>query len=211
MVDKFIDRALELEDVTTCMVCSTQCITALSKTHCIVDIPNWELLSSAGSCLDNTFGTWTVVDLPAVTWDPVQTLYGSVCHMCNISLKRKVLPTVSLANGYWIRPIPPPLAHLTIAEKMLIAHCAPGYLILYESRDALFNSFNDIPTPPPIFNMLPITLLQLRSLIKMPATSAKLPNALECIKVWCCMVECALSYLSKNHPYRFPQVESLLP
>ena len=41
--------------------------------------------------------------------------------MCQSSLKKKILPVESLANSFWIGPIPTILQNLTFAEKMLIS------------------------------------------------------------------------------------------
>ena len=44
-----------------------------------------------------------------------------ICHPCQLFLKKRVMPPESLANSFWIGPIPSTLQKLTFAEKMLIS------------------------------------------------------------------------------------------
>jgi hypothetical protein len=61
--------------------------------------------------------------------DPVIPLKGPiladncshVCHSCQLFLKKRKMPPDSLANSFWIGPIPSVLQKLTFAEKMLIS------------------------------------------------------------------------------------------
>jgi hypothetical protein len=61
--------------------------------------------------------------------DPIVPLKGPVlvencdhvCHTCQSFLKKQKMPPESLANFFWIGPIPSVLKNLTFAEKMLIS------------------------------------------------------------------------------------------
>jgi hypothetical protein len=61
--------------------------------------------------------------------DPVMPLRGPifaedchhVCQTCQCFLKKDKIPPESLANSFWIGPVPSVLQNLTFAEKMLIS------------------------------------------------------------------------------------------
>lgn len=209
MVLKFVRRAIAHGQLGTCMVCSRECQVSTSKTLDIDAIPSQELLMPTGRLAHLDFGGGMVLDAPAVTWDPETAPFGSVCSFCYDSLCLEEQPTMSLASGFWVGHVPVELSGLTLAERLLIARRVPGVYVLYESKEDLVQNLDDTlgthndsynTSPPGIQNTLPMTLSQLRSLIRMPAES-KMECAPECMRVRRTRVEKALLYLKKFHPF----------
>lgn len=210
MVTRFLHQVNMHAKRSTCIVCSQDCQTSVAKTLNLCDIPGQQLLKPDPSMAEHGLGDAMVLDAPVVTWDTQAAAFGAVCNPCYTSLLYDEQPAMSLASGYWIGAHPPQLADLSIAEKMLLSRRLPGVYVLFESKHELardldvtlgvHNDTND-DSPPGIQNTLPMTPTQLTSLIRMPISGVKLENAPECMRVRRKLVERALRFLKKNHPF----------
>lgn len=190
----------------TCIVCSRESPCAVATNMNIRDIPGRELLTMGDRELDDNI----ILDNLAVTWDTALPPSGYVCDRCMAFLTKDKKPPVSLASGYATGMQPEELAGLTLVEKLLISKRPPGVYVLYESREVLAQTLDSTLgldgddhqfSPPGIQQTLPMTLTQLKGLIRMPVSGAKLREAPECTRVRRRVIETALLYLKSNHPY----------
>lgn len=70
--------------------------------------------------------------------DPIVYAYGpvlddglsNVCDVCRTDLEKGIRPLNALANGFWVRHVPPELSNLTFVEQLLIARVRTDNLVL---------------------------------------------------------------------------------
>lgn len=104
-----------------CVVCAREVFATETERVLVSDIPNRYLLTPRDPHPAQRLTDGIL--LHPTSWqlsDAVQ-----VCDQCMAALRRRKLPKFSLANGLWVGDVPPQLAELSLAERVLIAKYIP--------------------------------------------------------------------------------------
>jgi hypothetical protein len=143
----FADTASEVFEEASCAVCEMEELS---------DVENINLLKVDG----------VIRKARCKSSDPIRELKGPilapdcsrVCPICVESLEKKKMPTLALANGFWIGKIPGELKDLTYAEQLLIARVRHNRCIVKVSSGMFKMHANAISFSNPmlkIYNVLP--------------------------------------------------------
>ena len=170
---------------------------------------------------DNLDVPWNILCVEGITRkerfkrdDPIEELSGpilapgcdSVCSACIISLKKRKVPKMALANGLWIGEVPNILQDLTFAEQILISRIRHNRCLMRVSSGRAMMTANVIMFANPtvkVYHALPPSLEELDEVLAFTYTGstnptekdfARTPMLVRRIKV--CK---ALEWLKLNH------------
>ena len=170
---------------------------------------------------DNLDVPWNILCVEGITRkerfkrdDPIEELSGpilapgcdSVCSACIISLKKRKVPKMALANGLWIGEVPNVLQDLTFAEQILISRIRHNRCLMRVSSGRAMMTENVIMFANPtvkVYHALPPSLEELDEVLAFTYTGstnptekdfARTPMLVRRIKV--CK---ALEWLKLNH------------
>ena len=129
-IANFIDNTgNEALATAVCFVCARECSRVKTEYMRLDSVPNLQLLVPSVIHYAHVLTGGLLLHRKALCLGR-EGFEGAVCDECMLSLGKKRLPRLALANDMWIGDVPSQLKNLTIPERVLIARYFPAAYIV---------------------------------------------------------------------------------